>query len=251
VLAWTLLMANGEDRRGMGGIPRSFLGMLLETIVAGLLAPVTMLTQSVDVVSILLGRDSGWQPQQRDDGKLPLSQVVRLYWRHTAFGLLFGIASWLVSPFLALWMLPVTLGLALAVPLAALTARPAGLLHRLGLLAIPEDSAPPPVLACATALRRMPGTGGEPLEAARRLAADPALLAAHRRMLPPPRRPRLDPIDPVLLVALVKAQEACDLDGALAGLSGAEKAALLADVTGLERLVALATEAGAGWRRQA
>ena len=115
--------------------------------------------------------------------KLQLRAVARLYWRHTVFGLLFGIASWLVSPFLALWMLPVTLGLALAVPLAALTARPAGLLRRLGLLAIPEEMAPPAVLTRSNAIRRT--LAPQETEAVRRLASDPALLEAHRRMLPP------------------------------------------------------------------
>jgi membrane glycosyltransferase len=80
----------------------------------------------------------------------------------------------------------------------------------------------------------------EEVEAVHRLAADPVLLAAHRQMLAPPRRPRLDPVDPVLLVAMVKAQEARDLDETLASLSRAEKAALLADATGLDRLVNLA-----------
>jgi membrane glycosyltransferase len=240
LLAWALLLLRPADRRGTGGAARSFLSILVETLVAGLLAPVTMLTQSVDVVSILLGRDSGWKPQQRDDGTLRLREVVRLYWRHTVFGLLFGIASWLVSPFLALWMLPVTLGLALAVPLAVLTARQDRLLRRCGLLSIPEEADPPAVLARSNAIRRMLASGAEKREAVHRLATDPLLLAAHRQMLPPPRRARVDPPDPVLLVATVKAQEARDLAEALASLGGAEKAALLADAAGLTRLLDLA-----------
>ena len=244
LLAWALLLLDPEERRGVGGAVRSSLSMLLETLVAGLLAPVTMLTQSVDVFSILLGRDSGWQPQRRDDGKLLLNDVVRLYWRHTAFGLLFGIASWLVSPFLALWMLPVTLGLLLTVPLAALTARPAPLLRRLGLLSIPEEVAPPAVLARSNAIRRTLASNAQEIEAVRRLANDPALLQAHRRMLPPPRRPRLDPVNPILLVAMVKVQEARNLSEALESLSRVEKAALLADAAGVDRLVGLAGREG-------
>ncbi len=241
LLSWAVVLLHREDRHGIGGTARSFLSMLMETVMAGLLAPVTMLTQSVDVMSILLGRDSGWQPQQRDDGTLRLAEVVRLYWRHTALGLLLGTGSWLVSPFLALWMLPVTLGLALAVPLAALTARQVPLLRHLRLLSIPEETAPPVVLARSNAIRRMLQSDAEECEAVHRLAADPALLAAHRRMLPPPRRPRLDPLDSVLLVALVKAQEARSLGEALERLSRAEKAALLADATGVDHLVGLAS----------
>ncbi|MGX9964084.1 glucans biosynthesis glucosyltransferase MdoH [Roseomonas sp. F4] len=240
VLAWLLMLRRRQDRQGMGGPVRSLLSMLVETVVAGLLAPVTMLTQSADVVSILMGRDSGWQPQQRDDGSLPLRAVVRLYWKHTLFGLLFGIASWLVSPYLALWMLPVTLGLALAVPLAAWTARGTTMLRRAGILAIPEEARPPAVLSRANAIRRDLQATAEPLEAVRRLSTDPALHQAHARMLPAPRRPRLDPLDANLLLGRAKVAEAETLEEALAALNRAEKAALLADAEGLAWLLDLA-----------
>ncbi len=246
LLAWIALVVRPAERRGCGGAVRAFLSMLVETLIAGLLAPVTMLTQSADVVSILLGRDSGWVAQQRDDGSLPLRAVARLYWRHTLFGLLLGVAAYLVSPYLAAWMSPVALGLALAVPLAALTARRGiGLaLRRLGLLLIPEEGTPPVALRRAGEILRelrgtAPGTGVDG-EAVRRLLRDPALLDAHRRMLPPPRRPRLDPVDAILLVGLARAAEAETLDDALAGMSRAEKAAVLGDAGGLERLLALA-----------
>ncbi len=57
------------------------------------------------------------------DGAIPPGETVRLYRRHTVLGLLLGGVAWLVSPSLALWMLPVVLGLALAIPLALLTGR--------------------------------------------------------------------------------------------------------------------------------
>ncbi|MXP63477.1 glucans biosynthesis glucosyltransferase MdoH [Roseomonas sp. M0104] len=240
LMAWIALLFHGADRRGCGGASRAFLSMLLETVVAGLLAPVTMLTQSVDVAAILLGRDSGWNAQRRDDGSVPFGQVARLYWRHTLFGLAFGAAAWLVSPYLALWMSPVVLGLALAIPLAALTARRGiGLgLRRLGLLLTPEERAPPAVLTRAQALTaEWRGIAGAP--EVLRLFSEPALLEAHRRMLPPPRRPRQDPFDPALLVGLAKLQEAERLDEALR-LPRAELSAVLADARGVERLAMLA-----------
>ncbi|HWX47423.1 MAG TPA: glucans biosynthesis glucosyltransferase MdoH [Roseomonas sp.] len=241
LMAWVALLFHGDERRGCGGAIRAFLSMLVETLVAGLLAPVTMLTQSVDVAGILLGRDSGWNAQRRDDGSVPLGQVVRLYWRHTLFGLAFGAAAWLVSPYLALWMSPVVLGLALAIPLAALTARrDIGLgLRRIGLLLTPEERATPPVLARAKALTvEWRASAGEAEVA--RLFREPALLEAHRRMLPPPRRPRQDPFDPALLMGLAKLQEAERLEEALR-LPRAELSAVLADARGVERLAALAS----------
>ena len=240
LMAWVTLLFNGGERRGCGGAVRALFSMLLETLLAGLLAPVTMLTQSVDVAAILLGRDSGWNAQRRDDGSVPLGQVARLYWRHTLFGLAFGAAAWLVSPYLALWMSPVVLGLALAIPLAALTARrDLGLgLRRLGLLLTPEERATPPVLVRAQALTAEWRAAAGEAEVSR-LFREPALLEAHRRMLPPPRRPRQDPFDPALLMGLAKLQEAQHLEDALR-LPRAELSAVLADERGMECLAALA-----------
>ncbi|PHK96430.1 glucans biosynthesis glucosyltransferase MdoH [Pseudoroseomonas rhizosphaerae] len=240
LMAWFALLFHARDRRGSGGAIRAFLSILLETLVAGLLAPVTMLTQSADVAGILLGHDSGWNAQRRDDGSVPLGQVARLYWRHTLFGLAFGAAAWLVSPYLALWMSPVVLGLALAIPLAALTARrDVGLgLRRLGLLLTPEEREAPAVLSRARQLQReLAAAAPEP--DVRRLFREPALLEAHRGMLPPPRRPRLDPLDPALLLGLAKLEEAETLEEA-ARLPRAELAAVLADARGLRRMEALA-----------
>jgi membrane glycosyltransferase len=211
-------------------------GVLLESLVAALLAPVTMLSQSMDVISILSGRDGGWRPQRRDDGHLPWRDLWRLYWPHTLAGAVFGVASWLVSPWLAAWTTPVTLGLLLAVPLAGLTARDASGLR---VLDIEEDVAPPTLLRRAAELRAAP----EPpeMDAVRRLADDPALLRAHRAMLPPPRR-RGAPPDVPLLTGMLKAREAECLR--TAALSRPEKAALLANAEGLEELLELASRPG-------
>lgn len=243
LMAWFALLFHRTDRRGSGGAVRAFLSVLVETLIAGLLAPVTMLTQSVDVVAILLGRDSGWNAQRRDDGSVPLGQVARLYWRHTLFGLAFGGAAWLVSPYLALWMSPVVVGLALAIPLAAWTARrDVGVgLRRLGLLLTPEEHSVPPALARARALHaQLQAEAAKVPEGPERLFREPDLLEAHRRMLPPPRRPRVDPFDPVLLLGLAKLEEAESLTEALGGLTRAELAAVLADARGLARMEALA-----------
>jgi membrane glycosyltransferase len=245
LLAAFAVLLHGPERRGCGGLIRLLVSVILETVIAGLIAPVVMLTQSVDVVAILIGRDSGWNAQRRDDGSIPLRETVRQYRRHTVLGLALGGGAWAVSPFLALWMLPVVLGLALAIPLAAVTAkRRAGLaLRRIGLLRIPEERQPPAVLARALALQREaagpPGPSG-----VRRLLGDPVLLAAHRQMLPPARRPGLDPLDIPLVVGRARLAEAADLDAAWAALAPAERSAVLADDGALDRLVALARAAG-------
>jgi membrane glycosyltransferase len=238
LLSYIALLTRPEDLRGTGGAIRAFVSVLVETLIAGLIAPVMMLIQSLAVFDILIGRDSGWNAQRRDDGSIPLGDVIRRYIPHTLFGLAAGLAAYAVSPSLFLWMTPVVVGMVLAIPLAAWTAqRRAGLaMRRMGLLLIPEETAPPPVLARARDLSRefqdCVQTG-----AARRLASDPRLLAAHRAMLPPQRKRKSDTD---LAFGLAKLDESDDLDAALAELSVKELGAVLSDARGVDRLVALA-----------
>ncbi len=71
-----------------------------------------MLTQSFDVLAILMGRDAGWNAQRRDDGGIAFRDILYQYRYHTILGLLLGAGAWAISVSLALWMLPVVLGLA-------------------------------------------------------------------------------------------------------------------------------------------
>lgn len=240
LLGAVVLMVHGPERRGCGGALRLLASVLIETLISGLIAPVVMLSQSVDVYQILRGRDAGWSTQRRDDGSVSLREVIRCYWSHTVLGLLLGALAWAVSPYLALWMLPVVLGLALAIPLAVLTGqRRAGLaLRGLGLLRIPEELNPPAILARANALCRAMQAEGD-IDPVARMLDDATLLAAHRRMLPPPRRPGIDPIDAALLVGRAKLDEAASLHAAWGGLMRAERTAVLSDDAALTRLADL------------
>lgn len=239
LMAYLLLLVNGPMRRGTGGALRAMVSLLLETLIGGLIAPVAMLIQTEGVLGILAGRDSGWNAQRRDGDAVPLRLVWRQYWRFMAFGLGLAVIAYAVSPSLFLWMTPVLVGLVLAIPLVMMTAsaRLGLALQRMGLLRIAEEVRPSPVMVRAAALRakRPP----EAPEAIHHLLADPALLAAHRAMLPPARRPGRDPIDVPLLVGLTKLKEADSLHTAIDQLSRQEKAAVLGSAEGLDRLMAL------------
>ncbi|WP_411833869.1 glucans biosynthesis glucosyltransferase MdoH [Pseudoxanthomonas mexicana] len=158
-MGYLATLADAATRRACGGALRIAAGMLLETLLAALMAPVTMYVQSRGVAEVLAGKDSGWEPQRRDDGSVPLSSLLRSYGGLSVFGALIGLAAWLVSPALAAWMSPVILGMVLSIPVNLLTAsqRAGQRLRRLGLLRIPEEVAPPAVLARATELRSPPG----------------------------------------------------------------------------------------------
>src|SRR5690606_23027293 len=58
LLAYFALLLRPAERRASGGGIRVFIGLLIETLIAGLLAPLMMLFQSLAVVQILIGRDA-------------------------------------------------------------------------------------------------------------------------------------------------------------------------------------------------
>ncbi|MFD2262836.1 glucans biosynthesis glucosyltransferase MdoH [Lacibacterium aquatile] len=165
LLAFVVLLVQGERRRGAGGAFRAFLSLILETLLSALLAPVTMINQTGDVISILLGQDSGWKPQTRDGGGVLFRWVARRYALHTVLGMVLAAASYAISTPFALWMAPVTAGLVLAIPLAWFTASSAlGVaLQRWGILAIPEERRPVDVLVRAATLRAHPRIAGRKL----------------------------------------------------------------------------------------
>jgi membrane glycosyltransferase len=222
-------------RRGCGGVLRLFASMVLETVLSGLIAPVTMLTQMQHVIAIMFRGDSGWIAQQRDDGRMPLRIAARQYRWHTLLGVAFGGCAWAVSSHLALWMLPVVLGLAMAIPLAALTARPqvGAALRRVGLLRVPEETHPPDVLVRALELAGQPDATPHGVT---RLLHDPMLLAAHRRMLPPARRSGPASIDSALAVARARLEAAETIEAALAAMRREEVLACLSDPRTLDEL---------------
>ncbi|WP_411852253.1 glucans biosynthesis glucosyltransferase MdoH [Stenotrophomonas sp. LGBM10] len=156
VLGYLAMLLDPVERRGCGGAFRALISMLLETVLAALMAPVVMYVQSRGVAEVLAGKDSGWDAQQRDDGGISWPALIRGYGGLSVFGLFMGALAYAVSPSLAAWMAPVVIGMVLAIPVVALTSgrRAGDLLHRWGLMDIPEELAPPPVLVRAAQLRR-------------------------------------------------------------------------------------------------
>src|SRR3546814_533741 len=136
---------------------------LLETLLAALMAPVTMYVQSRGVAEVLAGKDSGWESQRRDDGSLPFSSLLRSYGGLTFLGVLAAVMSWSISPALAAWMSPVILGLLLSIPIVMLTStRAAGQwLRRRRIFCTPEELSPPSVLVRASELRAQRAAASE------------------------------------------------------------------------------------------
>ena len=116
-----LMMMDRAGRRASGGAIRLALSAVIEVIISALTAPILMLIQSGSVFQILLGRDTGWQPQRRDDGSIPIRDIVRRHRWHTVMGVVAGFSAFMIATSLFLWMSPTILGLLLAIPLSWLS----------------------------------------------------------------------------------------------------------------------------------
>ncbi|WP_239451454.1 glucans biosynthesis glucosyltransferase MdoH [Elioraea rosea] len=242
LLAAIAFLVNAHDRQRSGGGARVLLGVMLEIVITGLLAPVTMLTQARQVVSILLGRDAGWSAQSRSSDRVSWREAASRYWGHTVIGVVLA-SGFLVAPALALWMSPVILGLVLAIPLVVLTGSAAAgyALRNARLMLIPEETAPPHELSLTDAARaRLAAEQLGPGEAIAQLAADEVLLELHCHMLPKRRARGIQAIDLPLATGLAKLDAVDELPTLLALLDRREKAALLADGRSVLRLVRLA-----------
>jgi membrane glycosyltransferase len=151
-MAAAMALSRAGARRAYGGAARLLAGVVAELALSSLMAASMMLMQSRAVVDVLLGRDSGWNAQTRDDPQISLADAWRRHRRHTATGLAWVVAAGLLDPMLLAWTSPLALGLVFSAPLTVWTSR-ARSPGRGGLFQTPEDVAPPQVISRANALR--------------------------------------------------------------------------------------------------
>jgi membrane glycosyltransferase len=222
-LAYVLLGTQTRNRKKFGGGLWVFAGVVIETFLSGLIAPVMMIFQSTAVGEILLGRDAGWQVQRRDDGELPRSELMRKYALPTFVGVGMAASAYAVSLPLLLWMAPVIIGLLLSVPIAMLSSRVSDPDSRL--FRTPEQTAPPRAMVRANELANASHqVAASPLA---ELHDDRQLLESHLANLPGDKRRSRGQIDPHLAIARAKIEDAETFDEALGFLTARETFAVL------------------------
>ena len=234
LMAWTLLLASPRRRADFGGALRPLAGLLLETLVAALIAPAMMVFQSRAVSEILIGRDAGWPVQRRDDGAVPRGEVARKLIAPTGVGMAMALAAYSISVPLLLWMSPVILGLIAAIPVGLWTSTR---WRRPGVLATPEDLAPPPVVARAADLAA--SARPQPADALTRLREDADLAAGHLAALSPAALRPGGRIDPALATARMKIEHCERFDEVRDWLDKPETRAALGDAHLTQRVLAL------------
>jgi membrane glycosyltransferase len=231
LLSLILLWIQGPVRRQFGGALPASAGVLVEIVVSALMAPVMMIFQSIAVVEILAGRDAGWQTQRRDDGTVERRELYRKYGVPTLCGVAMAASAYAVSLPLLLWMSPVIAGLLFAVPIGALSAKPASA----KLFVTPEEREPPPVLRRANELSASAHEEGRP--ALVQLREDPQLLAFHLAQLPPPRAARPETVDTNLAVGRAKVDASDTFEEAAGHLSTREVFSILNDGSALSTVL--------------
>jgi membrane glycosyltransferase len=181
-----------ETRRGSGGAIMLLISTLFEIVLSALLAPIMMLIQTGHVVHIVFGFDTGWDPQRRDDGSVPLVDIIRRHRWHMVLGVVTLFAGLLISTSLVAWMSPTIAGLILAIPISWLTSqRWLGLVfRRAGVLVTPEETTTPPIAKRGKALSKALARADEDeVNGLLALHADPELRRLHEEWLPA-RKPR-------------------------------------------------------------
>jgi membrane glycosyltransferase len=241
-------LVRSDERRACGGAIRLTTSFIVEVIMSALLAPVMMLIQSGAVFQILLGRDTGWKPQRRDDGSIPFMDIVRRHRTHVALGLVTGISAFLIATSLLAWMSPTILGLLLAIQISWASGQLSiGMwLKRRGILLTPEESTPPAIAIDANArAEELAARGFDEGTALGIIHADPQLRERHLEMLPIAARRERGQFTAERALAEAKLADAQSLEEAAKWLQPKEQAVVLTDRALLSVLAGLPATAKA------
>lgn len=147
VLALVDLALDRRRARAMGGLGRAGLGVLVESAVSVLLAPVRMLSHTWSVVTTLFNLEVRWAGQNRTH-EYGWKQAMVRYLPGSLLALAWSIFALWLQPTFFLWTLPVAVPLFIAGPVSTWLSRfKLGRRWReLGLLCTPEERAPPEVV---------------------------------------------------------------------------------------------------------
>ena len=147
IVSVVFTLGRAEEVQRFGGGRRLVVSALLETLISALLAPLNMIFNSKFVLFTLLGQGVSWVTQKRSaesDGN-DWREAIITHGGQTAFGLIWGICSYVISPTFFLWLSPVVIPLILSIPISILLSK--GSLgraaQRAGLFLTPEETFPP------------------------------------------------------------------------------------------------------------
>jgi membrane glycosyltransferase len=128
--------------RGFGGAARATASATVELVTSSVMAPILLMFQTRSVLQVLFGVDGGWPTNNRGDGRLSLLQGLEAGGWITLTGIAGLAGVYLLAPGLVPWLLPVALPMCLAPAIIAWTSHGS----RSGLMAVPSELVPAPVV---------------------------------------------------------------------------------------------------------
>ncbi|MFB9887958.1 glucans biosynthesis glucosyltransferase MdoH [Balneatrix alpica] len=229
------------QRRQAGGVLGLLASFVLEVLLSALIAPVMMLIHSGAVMSILLGQDSGWNPQRRDDGSLPIKDLIYRHRWHMLIGVFLTLAAYLNSLALLAWLSPAIAGMLLSVPLSMLTSSwsVGAVCKRWGLLRTPDEVEKPAIRVVMEQIRPHYEEAVAQRPDMVELAQDHHWRDAHLALIDRVQvRPR-GQLEPLEAMAAMKIREANSIAEAVSFLDNKERALVLATPALFHQLAAL------------
>jgi len=239
LFGWLVAMLKVRRCLQFGGPILLSVSVLFEILASALYAPILMVSQCAVVFSVWRGRDGGWKPQSREDGTVPWSSLFRTHHGNTIFGVAMALIAFLINLKLFYWLLPITAGLILSIPLSRLSSNTkiASFLAFLGVLRTPNDKNPEPIVS-----RLMENTASKKMDssnpALNRLVNNLPLYAWHIAQLPVTAKRKPEFHAPTV-TAQWKMRHALDLQELQEWLTPEETRALLARADCLEYVLRL------------
>jgi len=238
VLALLELLFDSKRRHAFGGLAKTTMGVIGETIFSTLHAPLQMLWHTRFVITNLIGFSIGWSSQKRvADGTTWIFALQR-HWGHTLIGLVWGALMWQLDPTLFWWFIPVLAGMMFSIPLSVFTSRHSlgARTRKFGWFLTPEEIVPPTELIALRSRMKIHELTGDtsPRRSHAGLAEavlDPYINAIHVSLL---REKQLNPVYAEQLVKLGAGSDRARMLGEELLIGGPDK------LTAGERLLVMA-----------
>jgi len=151
ILAYLGTLLHPRRRKQFGNSFSLTVGVLMEALLSALLAPSIMVSHTLMVLGMVLGRSVNWGNQTRETDGTPWLEAIRYHGPAIIIGLAWSALAWYVGESFFLWMSPILAGLVLAAVVSVVTSRTryGRALQRHKILATPEELTPPEVMRLA------------------------------------------------------------------------------------------------------
>ena len=147
LMGMALTVIQDPTLKKVGGPVRFFANSLCEILLSFVLAPILMVQHVSAVTRTILGRDTGWTPQNRGGNTYSFAMLARFHWLETTVGTLLvaGIFAGIVS----LWLAPIAASLASSILISHLLSRDLSKKPSLSSIMETEERRAPPQIITA------------------------------------------------------------------------------------------------------